>query len=97
MLIKFHNLKKFDSFLVFLAETEMNLSLKMILSFFTGADCIPPLKYRSAFLHFNPNNHYPTASTCAIQLTLPTKYESYDEFKKQMDVAFWMNGGFGLL
>ena len=34
MLIKFHNLKKFDSFLVFLAETETNVSLKMILSFF---------------------------------------------------------------
>ena len=80
-----------------MAETECKVSLKMVLAFFTGADSIPPLGYKSAILHFNPNNHYPTASTCAIQLTLPTKYQSYQEFKKQMDVAFCMHGGFGLM
>ena len=73
------------------------ISLKTILAFFTGADCIPPLGYKSATLTFNPRDPYPTASTCAIQLTLPTKYSDYDDFKSHMDTAFKMHGGFGLV
>ena len=74
-----------------------NVSLKTILAFFTGADCIPPLRYATATLTFNPTNPYPTASTCAIQLTLPTKYESFQDFKEHMDTTFKMHGGFGLV
>ena len=69
----------------------------MILAFFTGADSIPPLGYSSVVLNFNAKNHYPTASTCALELTLPTKYTNYEQFKRQMDVALSMHGGFGLL
>ena len=69
----------------------------MILSFFTGADSIPPQGYISTVLNFNPVNLYPTASTCAIELMLPTKYTEYDDFKNQLDVGFTMHGGFGLI
>lgn len=68
----------------------------MILSFFTGADSIPPVGYDRVTLTFNNLNPYPTASTCGLELTLPTKYDEYEEFKRHMDVAFTMHGGFGL-
>ena len=35
-----------------------------VLSFFTGADSIPPLGLGDATLTFNDTNPYPTASTC---------------------------------
>ena len=73
------------------------VSLRTVLSFFTGADSIPPLGYTSAVISFNPANQYPTASTCAIQLTLPTKHTDYIQFKKQLDVTLTMHGGFGLV
>ena len=75
---------------------EKQVSLKTVLAFFTGADSIPPLGYQSAVLNFNPHNPYPMASTCAIQLTLPTKYQDYDEFQKHLNIGFSMHGGFGL-
>ena len=79
------------------AEPQVKVSLKNIISFFTGGDCIPPLGFETAILNFNSTNPYPTASTCAIHLTLPTKYEDYEEYKKHMDTAFKMHGGFGLV
>ena len=71
----------------------------MILAFFTGADAIPPLGYdKPVTLSFNSSNPYSTASTCGLELTLPTKYYvNFDEFKKKMDTAFTMHGGFGLI
>lgn len=47
-------------------------------------------------LVFSDDIVYPSASTCAIQLTLPTRYSSYDTFKKALDTGFLMHGGFGL-
>ncbi len=76
----------------------IKISLKIILAFFSGADTVPPLGFgKEATLSFNPTNPYPTASTCALELTLPTKYTKYEEFKRQLDVAFSMHGGFGLV
>lgn len=70
----------------------------MILAFFTGTDTVPPLGFnKSVTLNFNPSIPYPTASTCALELTLPTKYSDFDEFKKNLDVGFTMHGGFGLV
>jgi len=69
-----------------------------ILSFFTGADHIPPLGFDEATLNFSDNNPYPTASTCALCLTLPTKYHgSYSDFKENFTFAMHNHGGFGLL
>ena len=66
------------------ADSECTVSVGTVLPFFTGADTIPPLGYTSAVLNFN---QYPTASTCAVELTLPTKHTQYEQFKKQLDVA----------
>ena len=46
-----------------------SVSLQMVLCFFTGADSIPPLGMKAATLNFNPKIVFPTASTCAIELT----------------------------
>ena len=72
------------------------VSLKMILAFFTGADSIPPIGYNKVTMSFNGDNPYPTASTCGLELTLPTKYDEYGDFKRSLNVAFTMHGGFGL-
>ena len=71
-------------------------NLGNILSFFTGEDVVPPCGYDSVTLNFNYEAIYPTASTCAIELTIPTRHRDYNVFKHHMDVAFLMNGGFGL-
>ena len=73
------------------------MSLGTILSFFSGADNIPPLGFpNEPELNFNPKAVHPTASTCSIQLTLPTKYANFEELKNKLDQAFTMHGGFGL-
>ena len=70
----------------------------MVLSFFTGADEIPPLGLpHDPQLNFSPISPFPTASTCAIQLTLPTMHhEDSHQFDSSMDQAFLSHGGFGL-
>jgi len=69
-----------------------------ILSFFNGADQIPPLGFDEATLNFSDNDPYPTASTCTLCLTLPTKYHgSYSDFKENFTFAMHNHGGFGLL
>ena len=68
----------------------------MVLSFFSAADDIPPLGYGvDPTLYFNDESVYPMASTCALQLTLPSRYSDYDSFKQALDIAFRMHGGFG--
>lgn len=57
---------------------EMDVVLSDVLGFFTGAESISPLGFESATLTFNPDNPYPTASTCGLCLTIPTKCEAYD-------------------
>ena len=49
-----------------------------------------------ASLNFNDQNPYPTASTCSLSLTLPTKYSTYPEFKEKFIFAVKNHGGFGL-
>jgi len=67
------------------------------MSFFSGADDIPPMGYpHEPLINFNPDSAYPTASTCALQLTLPTCYPEYVAFKRALDTAFTMHGGFGM-
>ena len=48
-------------------------------------------------LSFNPENPFPTPSTCAaVELILFTKYsDDYLTFKKMLDIAFTCHGGFG--
>ena len=72
------------------------VTIPLILAFFTGAEQIPPLGFPYDPVLTFADNPYPTASTCAIQLTLPTKYSQYSPFKSALDLAFTSHGGFGL-
>ena len=65
-----------------------------VLSFFTGADTVPPLGFSDATLNFNDDNPYPTASTCSLSLTLPTKY--YLSYEANFIFSMLNHGGFGL-
>lgn len=78
-------------------DDSRKVTLEDVLVFFTGADCIPPLGYSPATLYFDHTVIYPVASTCAVTLTLPTMCAEYPKFKKNLDTAFLMHGGFGLL
>ncbi|XP_065885983.1 uncharacterized protein [Dysidea avara] len=70
--------------------------LSLALRFFTGSERIPPEGFAECTLYFNANNKYPTASTCGLNLTLPTKYvDKYEEFKRNMIYGFKHNGGYG--
>ena len=75
------------------------VSMGDVLSFFTGCTRLPPMGFgpSQCHLNFSSSNIYPTASTCALILTLPTLYcQSYTEFKEKMCFAFTNHGGFGL-
>ena len=75
---------------------ELEIGLGDILSFFTGAENIPPLGFEAVTLNFSPDNPYPTSSTCGLCLTLPTKYYNYNTFKENFVFAMQNHGGFGL-
>ena len=75
------------------------VKLSDVISFFSGAEEPPPAGFpRQPKLNFNLDHNviYPTASTCAVELTLPTKYRVYKEFKQSLNIAFLFHGGFGL-
>ena len=73
----------------------VSVSLEQVLNF-SGSYSIPPCGYlgKKPTLNFNEDNVFPTASAYAIMLTLPTKYDDYETFKKQLDIAFTMHDGF---
>lgn len=74
-----------------------DILLSTVLNFFTGADEIPPCGFpHDGVLSFNAANPFPTASTCAVELTLPTQYNNFYSFKQKMDIALLYHGGFGL-
>ena len=68
------------------------------LCFFTGANEIPPMGLPFVpKLQFNSSSPFPTASTCALVLTLSTMYaDDEKEFESHMNDAFISHGGFGL-
>ena len=81
------------------AETdgEPEVTLSMVLNFFTGSDAVPPCGYANPpELNYSPCNVMPTASACAPSLTLPTKYSDYEEFKSNLIKGITWHGGFGL-
>ena len=72
-------------------------SLEDVLVFFSGSDRVPPLGFTSCpclvFLH--NDEILPTASTCALELRLPTAHDDYDKFKDAMILGFIGHDGFG--
>ena len=80
------------------ADEPDHLSLGEIMVFFSGCDKVPPLGFDfDPSTTFDEGNVYPTASTCALSLVLPTRYQSYDAFKEKVTFGFKNYGGFGLL
>lgn len=75
------------------------MTLGQILSFFTGTEYPPPLGFDTEpTLRFSNYSEYPTASTCALELTIPTKYyDSPRDFHEKMIYGLKNHGGFGLL
>ena len=68
-----------------------------MLVFFTGADAVPLMGFPiDCTLSFNRDIVYPTASTCALEMTLPTRYhDNYELFKQKMVQGLLWHGGFG--
>ena len=68
-----------------------------MLEFFSGASSIPQGGFDiTPSILFNNTTKYPMASTCALELTLPTCHESYDAFEVHVSYGFLNHGGFGL-
>ena len=67
--------------------------------FFSGSDRIPPLGFdvepSVIFLH-DQGSRFATASTCSLQLRLPTSHgENYTKFKEDIVLSINGNDGFG--
>ena len=83
------------------AEGNTGCDVKDVLVFFTGADRLPPIGFHKVpkitFLHSDINtSKFSTASTCDLQLRLPTCHgEDYEAFKEAMIMSLKDNDGFG--
>ena len=70
-----------------------------VLSFCTGSKYSPPLGFDEPItVRFDSTNDLPLASTCAMQLTLPSKCNNNSsKFKENMVFALLNHRGLGLL
>lgn len=80
-------------------EACREVSLAKVLSFCTGSEYPPPLGFENPItVRFDPNTDWPMASTCAFQLTLPTKFHNdFEKFRDNVVFGVLNHGGFGLL
>ena len=79
-------------------KEEAGCTLEDVLVFFSGAERIPPCGFGDTsplliFLH--ENQVLPTASTCDLQLRLPTMHADFTKFKDAMVLGIKSNDGFG--
>lgn len=90
MYINFYNI---------ITEGSINCVVEDVLVFFTGADRIPPLGFNkklTVMFLLNPQDKFATASTCDLQLRLPTGYGSnLSAFVDAMVLSLKGNDGFG--
>ena len=82
-----------------ITEDDVQVSLKDVLIFFSGANAVPPLGFpRPPSLHFiHGPSPLPTASTCSLELHLPTIHSNYAAFKEAMITGIMGHGGFGMV
>jgi len=76
------------------------LSLADLLTFWTGADCIPPNGFGAVLqIQFYPQHHserrLPSASTCALILWLPRGIDDPDTLWGLLTDAVKLSAGFG--
>ena len=86
----------FEHFVIGITDPD-HLTLEEVLIFFTGSDVVPPLGYYSEPILTFDNTELPTASTCALTLTLPLNHQTYLSFKDKVTFSMKNHGGFGLL
>ena len=92
-------LLQYDALFINFIEGDPSCSLIDLLIFVSGADHVPPLGFEKSpnvvFIH-TEGRCLPTASTCDIQLRLPTIHGSnYQRFKEMMVMALKSHDGFG--
>jgi len=59
-----------------------------LLNFWTAASNLPTGKDSALLVKFDDgSNVLPLAETCFRTIVLPTKYTTYEEFRKNMDIA----------
>ena len=69
-----------------------------ILKFCSGGDTIPVCGFDAyPTLSFDSTAVLPTASTCEVELRIPSKYNSYSKFKEVMLLAIKGYSGFGTI
>ena len=78
---------------VSLGGAHTDITIGDMLSLFTGAEIITTLGFGDAILTFSDINPYPTASTCALCLTLSTMYnKECARFKEKFVYALCNHG-----
>ena len=82
-----------------IAEKEIDCTCEDVMAFFSAANRIPPLGFdKHPTLAFNHTGDtiLMTASTCDLQLQLPTIHGSvYEDFKEALLLSIKGNDGFG--
>ena len=80
-------------------DSEVVLTLEDVLTFVTGASCIPPMGFDTppqiTFCH--DNSHYPTASTCVPSIKIPCSLRDVSLFSTRMTEAIVGAVGFGIV
>ena len=93
---KIHNSQFYFS-ICMCTDEDIGCTLEDMLIFFSGTDALPPLGFDTpptlTLLHGDVR--FPTASTCGIHLSIPTKYKKFEDFKDAMITALLSNDGFG--
>ena len=85
---------------VCVGDDVIQLQLKDIFQFMSGADCIPPLGFQrnmSLIFYDQENNmtSLPYVSTCALQLALTRGHKDESSFSELMGKAIFGSFGFG--
>ena len=82
---------------LFFFEGKTECTVADVLVFFSGSNCEPPLGFtrqpKMSFLYVDAK--FCTASTCDIELCLPTIHNEYEAFKEALELSFMGNDGFG--
>lgn len=80
-------------------EGEVECTVEDVMAFFSAASQVPPLGFdKDPTITFNHagNTVLATASTCDLQLRLPTIHGSiYEDFKEALILSIKGNDGFG--
>ena len=78
-------------------DSEVVLTLDDVLTFVTGASCIPPMGFDTPpqIMFCHDNSHYPTASTCVPSMKIPCSLRDVSLFSTRMTEAIVGAVGFG--